>query len=385
MSINPVIQQIINNSISEAQDICGSEGLYQCIIYNSARNHPDISYIEREYKIELQDGKVGYLDFVFIIGDTEFAIELKAGANSYRNSLNKAKEIDSIYGASKTGGVLKDIAKLGVFLKETSSLKREAFLVCQETAYIPRGFSDTDVKNYSQHANDESICFVYGTSGYSAEARWINKQFDFCVALKQGKSEKTEISNRPTINQLDWNSFFSEVEDASLEDETFCQAILYHYLRILGLSQRQCASEVFFHFAKKPNTRASYWVPDIACFDDTFNGRFNLGVNNDEKRQNDYEKLKALSAIIEIKGSRSFSTLRLEKKIELITEDLEKLSQHLFTAITLRIRAEGILRKDQVKLIMVVACSDMRLRDFIVEAREKYRNKIEILWSGDYP
>ena len=74
-------------------------------LYN-ARNHPAVIDVEREYKIRLDNGKVGYIDFVLTVEDTKYAIELKAGANSYRNSLQKAKDkgIDFVYGTDGHSG-----------------------------------------------------------------------------------------------------------------------------------------------------------------------------------------------------------------------------------------------------------------------------------------
>tara|TARA_R110002096_G_scaffold99_5_gene448 strand:+ start:9953 stop:10156 length:204 start_codon:yes stop_codon:yes gene_type:complete len=67
MAMNKIIREIIDDSIDESRFICGSEGLYQCIIYNKARNHDAVEEVEREFKIKLNNGKVGYIDFVLTI------------------------------------------------------------------------------------------------------------------------------------------------------------------------------------------------------------------------------------------------------------------------------------------------------------------------------
>jgi hypothetical protein len=99
-----VVSEIINESSFQARHICGSEGLYQCIIYDVTKRHPEVDSIEREVPVTLPDGNTGYLDFVIESKGVSIAIELKAGANSHRNSLDKAKEVDKCFGAdySKT-------------------------------------------------------------------------------------------------------------------------------------------------------------------------------------------------------------------------------------------------------------------------------------------
>jgi len=168
------------------------------------------------------------------------------------------------------------------------------------------------------------------------------------------------------------------------KDETFAQGILYHHLRSLGLTEKQCASEVFFYFARKPGTRASYWLPDLAIFDPGFNGRFNLGINNQEKLQNDYEKLCSLNAVIEIKGSRHFEMLKTSEKVALLRQNLEKLNSHLRPPVEVQTRKEGIRRDRPVNFAMVVASSDDGLNTFIREAKEEYGQSIQIFWSGSY-
>jgi hypothetical protein len=86
--------QIINDASYQARHICGSEGLYQCIIYDLAKRSAQVDRVEREVPVVLPDGKTGYLDFVIDSGGISIAIELKAGANSHRNSLDKAMEVD---------------------------------------------------------------------------------------------------------------------------------------------------------------------------------------------------------------------------------------------------------------------------------------------------
>lgn len=366
------------------QNVIDPEGLYQCIIYNKARNHPEVDSVEREYKIKLKDGKTGYLDFVFSIGDKKYAVELKAGANSYRSSLDKAKEVDKKYGSSKTGGILKDIEKLSIFLSIEDGVKRESILICLETAYIRNGFDDEDISHYSALTKSESICFVYGTAGYSGKAKWILKDEENTVYFKGDETHKKNSTSDLSIDDLDWVSYFDEINLTKPKDETFSQGNLYHYLRNMGLNEKQCASEVFFHFAKKPNSRASYWKPDLAVFNNEFNGRFNLGVDNNEKRQNDYEKLKSLAALIEIKGSKSFNKLGIERKTELISEDIDKLHQHLYQPFKSKLRSEGLSRTTPVQLIMVVADSDSNLEAFIRDTQKEYEDKVHILWSGDY-
>jgi len=105
------VVQLINDAAYQARDVCGSEGLYQCIIYDLAKRCPQIDSVEREVPIVLPDGKTGYLDFVMTIGEVSIAVELKAGANSYRNSLEKAMEVDRKFGAEKSGGLLKDFLR----------------------------------------------------------------------------------------------------------------------------------------------------------------------------------------------------------------------------------------------------------------------------------
>jgi len=377
--------QIINDASYQARHICGSEGLYQCIIYDLAKRCDQVDRVEREVPVVLPDGKTGYLDFVIDSGGISIAIELKAGANSHRNSLDKAMEVDRRFGAEKSGGLLKDFEKLSAFIKAGAPNSRRAVSVCLETAYIKYGFSPHDVDKYSALANKESIDFVYGTPGVNPTNLWITsgKRHEITLGRKKSRIE-IETSKAFDFGKLDWAAYFADIAMSEPKDETFAQGILYHHLRSLGLTEKQCASEVFFYFARKPGTRASYWLPDLAIFDPGFNGRFNLGINNQEKLQNDYEKLRSLNAIIEIKGSRHFEMLKTSEKVELLRQDLEKLNSHLRPPVEVQTRKEGIRRDRPVNFAMVVASSDGGLNTFIREAKEEYGQAIQVFWSGSY-
>lgn len=378
------VAQIINDASYHARHICGSEGLYQCIIYDLAKRCDQVDSVEREVPIVLPDGKIGYLDFVIETGGISVAVELKAGANSHRNSLDKAMEVDRRFGADKSGGLLKDLAKLSAFIEAGAAGSSRAISVCLETAYIKYGFAPSDVDKYSALANQRSIDFVYGTPGINPTNLWISGGKRKEVALSMGEELSVKASGVFDLRELDWPAYFSDIATSEPKDETFAQGILYHYLRIMGLTEKQCASEVFFHFAKKPGTRASYWLPDIAIFDHGFSGRFNLGVNNQEKRQNDYEKLCSLNTIIEIKGSKQFESCSTNKKVDLLRQDLEKLDSHLRSPIEIQIRKEGISRNKPVQFAMVVASSDSGLTRFVREAQKEYGQRIQIFWSGPY-
>lgn len=179
------VRQIINDASFQARHICGSEGLYQCIIYDLAKRCAQIDKVEREVPVTLPNGRTGYLDFVIECGGTSIAIELKAGANSHRNSLAKAMEVDRRFGADKSGGLLKDIEKLASFVKAEPSKTRRAISVCLETAYIKFGFSPDDVDRYAAIANKESIDFVYGTPGAGATNIWISGGLRQKIVLSQ--------------------------------------------------------------------------------------------------------------------------------------------------------------------------------------------------------
>jgi len=377
------IAKVINDASYQARHICGSEGLYQCIIYHLAKQSSQIADVEREVPVVLPNGKTGYLDFVVESGAASVAIELKAGANSHRNSLDKAMEVDRRFGAEKSGGLLKDLDKLEAFLKASGTKSRYAISVCLETAFIKYGFSAEDVGRYAALANQRSIEFVYGTPGVNPVNLWVSSGQRKEVTL-QAASAALKGCGQFDLNELDWAAYFSAIAMSEPKDETFAQGILYHYLRQQGLTEKQCASEVFFYCARKPGTRASYWLPDIAVFEPEFNGRFNLGVNNQEKQQNDYEKLGTLNAIIEIKGSRLFEKLKVAKKIELLRQDLEKLHVHLRSQIDSQVRREGISRERPVKYAMVIASKDDGLGDFVREAQKEYGRGVQIFWSGSY-
>ncbi|RTR40283.1 hypothetical protein EKG38_06090 [Shewanella canadensis] len=383
MSIQ-IVTDIINAASYQARHVCGSEGLYQCIIYDTAKRNPEVESIEREVSVILPDGKTGYLDFVIEANGISVAIELKAGANSYRNSLDKAKEVDRRFGAEKSGGLLKDFEKLSAFLKGGVKSSRHAISVCLETAYIKKGFTPHDVDRYSTLANRKSIDFVYGTPGSSPTNLWVTSDTQYELALGVEDGNGVEVSNAFDIDNLDWATYFAFVGMLEPKDETFAQGILYHYIRNMGLSERQCASEVYFFFARKPDSRASYWVPDLAVFDTSFNGKFNLGVNNQEKLRNDYEKLCSLNTIIEIKGSKLFERLSTNQKIKMIRQDLEKLNSHLRPVIEAQILKGEISRKRPVNYAMVIASSDVGLKPFISEAMKEYGESIQIYWSGFY-
>lgn len=384
VDMHAAIREVINKSIEEARMVSGSEGLYQCIIYSHAMEHPDIDHVEREYKIKLSDGKSGNVDFVLDVGDEKYAIELKAGANSHRNSLDKAKEIDKKYGAKRTGGILKDLDKLSSFMQLDENGAHKSIQVCLEVAYMPRGFDEDDILSYSKLANDKSISFVYGTEGYSGKATWIVEGEKHIMPFDGADTNLDRGLKNFDIGEYDWKSYFEEINHTEPKHEAFAQGNFYHQLRAMGLSEKQCASEVYFHFAKIPNKKpASYWKPDIAVFDESFYGRFNLG-NSNQKRNNDFEKLNSLLAIIEIKGSEDFRRRNTEEKIGLIDADLDKLYQKLRPAINSKSRSEGIVREVDVKLVMAVADSSSELEDYIRKAQKKYEHKVEIYWSGDY-
>lgn len=379
-----MVTQIINDASYQVRHICGSEGLYQCIIYDIAKRCAQVNRVEREVPVALPDGKTGYLDFVIDSGGISIAIELKAGANSHRNSLDKAMEVDRRFGAEKTGGLFKDFEKLSAFIQAGASNSRRAVSVCLETAYIKYAFSPNDVDKYSALANKGSIDFVYGTPGVSPKNLWITGGKRHEVTLSKKSSLEAEPPKVFDFSELDWAQYFSDIAMSEPKDETFAQGILYHHLRSLGLTEKQCASEVYFYFARKPGTRASYWLPDLAIFNPGFNGRFNLGINNQEKLQNDYEKLCSLNTIIEMKGSRHFEMLKTNEKVELIRQDLDKLNSHLRSPVEVQTRMQGIRRDRPVNFAMVVASSDGRLNTFIREAKEEYGKAIQIFWSGSY-
>jgi hypothetical protein len=379
-----VVSEIINESSFQARHICGSEGLYQCIIYDVTKRHPEVDSIEREVPVTLPDGNTGYLDFVIESKGVSIAIELKAGANSHRNSLDKAKEVDKCFGAKKSGGLLKDFEKLSAFIKNGSARSRRAVSICLETAYIKKGFTPNDVDKYSSLANEKSIDFVYGTPGSSPTNLWICNGKRNEVVLNKTVECNLENKNVFDISKLNWAAYFSDISMSEPKDETFAQGILYHHLRSTSLSEKQCASEVFFHFALKAGTRASYWLPDLAVFNAGFSGRFNLGVNSHEKVQNDYEKLCSLNTIIEIKGSKQFEKFSTNKKIDLIRQDIEKLNSHLRPSIETKIRKEGIKRERKVDFAMVVASPDIQLKEYLKEASKEYGQTIQIFWSGAY-
>ena len=75
--------QVLADFLSEASVVCGSEGLYQSIFYHQARRHFSQDQIKRE--VSAAGGRV---DFLLEGADRFFAIELKAGANGHRNSLD---------------------------------------------------------------------------------------------------------------------------------------------------------------------------------------------------------------------------------------------------------------------------------------------------------
>jgi hypothetical protein len=379
-----VVSKIIDDASYQASQICGSEGLYQCIIYSLAKSCARVDSIEREVPVLLPNGKTGYLDFVIVSNGISVAIELKAGANSHRNSLDKAMEVDRRFGSENSGGLLKDFEKLSAFIGTSKAKSRRAISVCLETAHIKKGFGPSDLDRYSALANEKSIDFVYGTPGANPKNLWV-------IAGKRGEVDlgrEEKVRLKPPLafdlRQLDWAAYFADIASSLPKDETFAQGTLYHYLRRMGLTETQCASEVFFYFSRKPGTRASYWLPDLAVFDTGFNGRFNLGVNNQEKLQNDYQKLCSLNSIIEVKGSKQFEGFSTRNKIELLRQDLEKMNSYLRRPIETRIRKEGINRGRPVDFAMVVASQDKQLNGFLREAKEEYGEAVHIFWSGSY-
>ncbi len=384
MEINRAIRQVINDTIAEARAICGSEGLYQCMLYNNALQHPEIGRVDREVKIKLHNGKTGSLDFVLTVGNEKYAIELKAGANSYRNSLKKAKEVDGKHGANKTGGILKDLDKLHTFNRLRNDYIHRAIQVCIEPAYMRRGFENCDIEHYSAMAKEQSIGFVYGTPEYRDNARWFSTGGDEIYDVSN--ESKIDIRETPNFdfNNFDWRAYFTEVATVEPKDETFAQGNLYHCLRSSGLRETQCASEVFFHFAKKPGSRAAYWLPDMAVFDKDFDGRFHLGVNRDQKRQNDFEKLESLEAVIEIKGSKSFNGGSIEDKIRLLNDDIHKLHHELRPAINAQSHLEGIRREKSIQYLMVIADASPELENYVREVQKEYSTTVNTIWAGDY-
>jgi len=362
-------EKVLAGFFSEANTVCGSEGLYQSIFYHHARGEFRQNQIRRE---ESSEG--GKIDFILEDTDRTIAVELKAGANGHRNSLANMKEVES-----KGKGLQHDLAKLRS-LERRQSKRVESWLVCLDLAALGVAFSKSDLEKYSRLSNVQETRFAYLSQQNDEYQTWIAGQRK--VRKLNAPHHAKQIDRQLLESKALWSDFFAEVALDRGGPECSHVGLFYHVLRRTGLHHKQAASEVFFNCTRY-GTR-QYYIPDFAIFDERFSGHFQLYGNNLRTIENDQYKLPALLSVLEFKGGAAFRAKSISKRKEEIVSDVEKLVQQIKprieTSLSFQERDKNVANP---KFTMVVTDDDPRLQPCIESLRVKNVGIADIRWAGD--
>lgn len=362
-------ESLLVDFFSEAQGVCGSEGLFQSIFYHHARTYYATHEIKREVKAE--GGKV---DFVLNDQGHSILIELKAGANGHRNSLAKMKEVEG-----KGKGLQHDIEKL-VSIGTNNDRTSESWLICVDLIGLGIAFTEDDLRKYSATASSQGVSMAYLSQLEKKILVWSHG----------GKSSKnvSDVGSRPksdawSVIKCDktWEEYFGETR---LHAGAECShvGIFYHALRRAGLGYKQIASEAFFN-CNRHGVR-SYHIPDFVVYEESFTGCFQLYGNNKRTIENDQHKLPLLVSLLEFKGGASFAAKPIGQRIQDIADDLNKLA----SGIKPRVEASPLYASRRPGMAqpifsMVITDIDSRLTKPIASFKNDYKNVIDIRWAGD--
>lgn len=364
------IKTLLTDFFTDANAVCGSEGLFQSIFYHHGRSHFAADRIFREYKVPS-----GSIDFVIDGGNQLFAFELKGGANGHRNSLANMKEVEH-----SGKGLSHDIKKLVEFGRLNKGKTVQVWLVCIDLAPLDIAFDDNDLSYYSNMANKSDACLAYLAQGEKYFLTFDNGQRVPYPISQQ--VQPSSLTDHKKIIQDDkfWRAYFSETNRTpGLECVHIGQ--LYHALRGAGFNYNQCASEVFFN-CNRYGTR-NYYIMDFAVFSSAFCGQFQLYGNSRKTIENDKFKLPHLIALMEFKGGDAFQKKSLRNKVADIEKDLNKLASKVSPNV---LSASSQLDIKAVtgspELVMVVTDPDTELRADILSLQARYRDKVEIRWCG---
>lgn len=361
--------KVLSGFFSEAKTICGSEGLYQSVFHHHALSQYRQDQIRRE-----EPAEGGNIDFLIRDDDRFYAIELKAGANSNRNSLANMKEVEI-----KGKGLQHDLAKLhSLHLGLPKPV--ESWLVCVDLSALGLAFSEADLEKYSRLSNIQGTHFAYFSQLENEYQTWVAGKRN--VWELEVWEDTSPIDTWRLIEEGDvWRRFFAEVARDS-GPECSHVGLFYHILRRAGLHSQQLSSHVFFN-CNRYNTR-SYYIPDFSVFGKEVDGQFQLYGNKHKTVENDQFKLPALVSILEFKGGNAFSASSIGARKKGIVADVEKLAEK----IKPRIEAASSLQQrpkflSKPKFTMVVTDSDPRLQSTIEVLSAKYNGTVNIRWSGE--
>lgn len=366
------IYKFLAQFLGESKKVGGSEGLYQSLFYSHARSYFPAKRILREVRVNS-----GFIDFVIETDFAKYAFELKGGANGHRNSLSKMKEEE---GRGK--GLAHDLTKLQEYRSSNLDGRIVTFLVCIDIEALGIAFSKGDCRHYAQMARSAQSELVY-----FAQTDIFFRVYRDNQVLKATVANQASAPNHPPAVRLlaasaFWRRYFSEVIEAN-GLECLHVGIFYLHLRKTGLRVNQCAPEIFFN-CNRYNTR-SYYRPDLAVFEDSCTGQFQLFDDSRKNVQNDQFKLPFLVAILEFKGGVGFDTKGLKYKTEAIAKDLVKLSTQMPPLIdTATEKIMGSKPLHRCLYVMVIIDPDPFLADFIIVEKERHTGTVEIQWIGDY-
>jgi hypothetical protein len=362
------IEQVLAGFFSEASVVCGSEGLYQSIFYHQARYHFSQERIKREVSAE-----GGRVDFLLEGEDKYYAVELKAGANGHRNSLANMKEVER-----EGKGLQHDLGKLQS-LQESLGKPVETWLLCVDLAALGIAFNAQDLEKYAEWSRAGGTSFAY-----------VSQLEDHFKTNTQGHWSFHKLAPPPVPSKTStweiiqdeslWRKFFVEVErDHGVECSHV--GLLYHALRRAGLQHNQVASEVFFN-CNRYGAR-HYYRLDVAIFESSFGGQFQLYGNNRKTVENDQFKLPTLASLMEFKGGRSFCKTPISSRVSNIAGDLEKLAN----VVKPRIENAAAFQNRNPELprpryIMVVTDSDPNLEADIIRLNSMYNGLVDLQWPG---
>ncbi|MFB2778549.1 hypothetical protein ACE017_05220 [Shewanella mangrovisoli] len=364
------IYALLKGFYSEANLVCGSEGVFQSIFYHEARKYFDQSQIWREQPVN-----GGAIDFCIDGGEKIFAIEIKAGANGHRNSLAKMKEVES-----KGKGLSHDLSKLQFFASESTKAV-ETWLICVDLSSLGIAFNKDDIAYYSELASSYGANFSYASQLENLFYCWYENG-KCCIELNFSDSGIVSSIEDLLSSARFWYQFFDETV-SDFGPECSHVGLLYHHLRKNGLNYNQVAVEVFFNCNKYGDRQ--YRIPDLAIFDRRFNAQFQLYGDSKKIVKNDQFKLPSLVSVVEFKGGSSFISKPLKERERLIEADIDKMLSHIIPNIQI---ASLSFSKDSVQsksiYIFVVTDFDKRLEPLILNLRERVNGKIDIRWIGDY-
>ncbi|WP_088210548.1 hypothetical protein [Shewanella sp. Shew256] len=361
---------LLKGFYSEANLVCGSEGVFQSIFYHEARKYFDQSQIWREQSVN-----GGAIDFCIDSGEKIFAIEIKAGANGHRNSLAKMKEVES-----KGKGLSHDLSKLQLFASE-STKPVETWLICVDLSPLGIAFNKNDIIYYSELASSYGANFSYASQLESLFYCWYENG-KRCIELNYSNSESVSSIQDLLSSGRFWSQFFDETV-SDFGPECSHVGLLYHHLRKSGLNHNQVAVEIFFNCNKYGDRK--YRIPDLAIFDRRFNAQFQLYGDSKKIVKNDQFKLPSLVSVIEFKGGSSFISKPLSERERLIEADIDKMLSYIIPNIKI---ASLSFSRDSAQskpiYILVVTDFDKRLELIIFNLRQRVGGKIDIRWIGDY-